>query len=134
MYQHGIRIFDYAKFAEPFREQLKQNAQKLADESGITIEFIRKNNIRKESLVEAKLKQRGTHTGLVHVISVMEGCTTYKPWHDKVTHKTFLKYDQGKCLTYYFYFIDELLWACAMCGYQRGCLSNYRYILTGTVG
>ncbi len=112
MYQHGIRIFDYAKFAEPFREQLKQNAQKLADESGITIEFIRKNNIRKESLVEAKLKQRGTHTGLVHVISVMEGCTTYKPWHDKVTHKTFLKYDQGKCLTYYFYFIDELLGLC----------------------
>ena len=42
----------------------------------------------------------------------MEGCTTYKPWHDKITHKTFLKYDQSKCLTYYFYFIDELLGLC----------------------
>jgi DNA-binding MarR family transcriptional regulator len=42
----------------------------------------------------------------------MEGCTTYKPWHDKVTHKTFLKYDQSKCLTYYFYFIDSLLGLC----------------------
>ncbi len=30
MYQHGIRIFDYAKFAEPYREQLKANAQKTS--------------------------------------------------------------------------------------------------------
>ena len=112
MYQHGIRIFDYAKFAEPYREQLKANAQKLAEESGIAIEFIRSNSVRKESLIEAKLKERGSHQGLVHILSVMEGCTTYKPWHDKVTHKTFLKYDQGKCLTYYFYFIDELLGLC----------------------
>jgi len=42
----------------------------------------------------------------------MEGCTTYKPWHDKVNHKTFLKYDHSKCLTYYFYFIDNLLGLC----------------------
>ena len=42
----------------------------------------------------------------------MEGCTPYKPWHDKISHKTFLNYDQSKCLTYYFYFIDELLGLC----------------------
>ncbi|NCC74185.1 MAG: hypothetical protein EOM06_12390 [Sphingobacteriia bacterium] len=37
----------------------------------------------------------------------MEGCTTYKPWHDKTTGKTFLKPYTSKCLHYYFYFIDE---------------------------
>jgi DNA-binding MarR family transcriptional regulator len=37
----------------------------------------------------------------------MEGCNTYKPWHDKTTGKTFLKPDTSKCLHYYFYFIDE---------------------------
>jgi DNA-binding MarR family transcriptional regulator len=42
----------------------------------------------------------------------MERCTTCRPWHDKATGKTFLKYDQSKCLTYYFYFIDELLGLC----------------------
>ena len=42
----------------------------------------------------------------------MEGCNTYQPWHDKVTGKTFLKYDQAKCVTYYFYFIDEMLGLC----------------------
>ena len=112
LYQNNIRIFDYAKFAEPYRDALKQNAEKLAAESDIKIEFIRKGNVRKEALIEAILKKRGTHAGLVHIISVMEGCTSYRPWHDKVSHKTFLKYDTGKCLTYYFYFIDEMLGLC----------------------
>lgn len=112
LFQNNIRIFDYSKFAEPFRDILKTNAEKLAADAGLAIEFIRKGNVRKEAIVEAVLKKRGTDPGLVHILSVMEGCTTYKPWHDKTTHKTFLKYDQSKCLTYYFYFIDELLGLC----------------------
>lgn len=112
MYQNNVRIFDYAKFAEPFRDTLKANAEKLAQDAGLSIEFIRKGNVRKEALVETVLKKRGTHPGLIHILSVMEGCTTYKPWHDKVTHKTFLKYDQSKCLTYYFYFIDDVFGLC----------------------
>lgn len=42
----------------------------------------------------------------------MEPCSSYKPWHDKNTHKTFLKYTPGKCLHYYFYLIDDLLGLC----------------------
>jgi DNA-binding HxlR family transcriptional regulator len=112
MFQNNIRIFDYAKFAEPYRDQLKQNAQAIAEAAGLQIDFIRTSGVRKEAVVEGILKKRGRHPGLVHIISTMEGCTSYKPWHDKGTHKTFLKYDQGKCLTYYFYFIDELLGLC----------------------
>ena len=41
---------------------------------------------------------RGAHPGLVHIISAMEGCNAYKPWHDKQTHRTFLRPDTGKCL------------------------------------
>lgn len=42
----------------------------------------------------------------------MEQCNTYKPWHDKTTGKTFPKFDQSKCLHYYFYFIDKELGLC----------------------
>lgn len=42
----------------------------------------------------------------------MEQCNTYKPWHDKTTGKTFLKFDWSKCLHYYFYFIDKELGLC----------------------
>lgn len=112
MFQNNIRIFDYAKFAEPYRDELKQNAQRIAEAAGLEIEYIRRSGVRKEAVIEGIIKNRGAHPGLVHIISVMESCTSYKPWHEKLTHKTFLKYDQGKCLTYYFYFIDELLGLC----------------------
>ena len=37
----------------------------------------------------------------------MEGCTSFRSWTDKKTGHTRLKPVQGKCLHYYFYFIDE---------------------------
>jgi hypothetical protein len=42
----------------------------------------------------------------------MEPCSTYKPWHNKQTGKTYLVPDDGKCLHYYFYFVDEDLGLC----------------------
>jgi hypothetical protein len=48
----------------------------------------------------------------VHIISAMEACSSYKPWYDKNTGRTFLKPDSGKCLHYYFYFIHPELGLC----------------------
>jgi hypothetical protein len=42
----------------------------------------------------------------------MEPCATYKPWHNKQTGKTYLVPEDGKCLHYYFYFIDKELGLC----------------------
>lgn len=107
MYQNEVKIFDYPKFAEPFKDAIRANAERIAKEHGVEIEFIRKAGVRKESIISEKIKQRGDHPGIVHIISAMETCNTYKPWHDKTTGKTFLKPDQSKCLHYYFYFIDQ---------------------------
>lgn len=106
MYQNDVKIFDYPKFAEPFKDSIRANAERIAKENCVEIEFIRKAGVRKESIISDKIKQRGDHPGIVHIISAMEACNTYKPWHDKTTGKTFLKPDQSKCLHYYFYFID----------------------------
>jgi hypothetical protein len=104
-----IRIFDYPKFAEPLRNRVREGAAALAAAAGITIEYIGKKHIRKEAVVAKVLEQRGDDPGLVHVISAMEGCDTYKPWHDKQTHRTYLRPESGQCLHYYFYFMDEVL-------------------------
>ncbi len=112
LYERKVRIFDYPRFAEPFRDQLRENAERLAAEAGVEIEFIRKRNVRKEDRVKEALARRGEQPGLVCVLSAMEPCSSYKPWHDKQTGKTFLKPDDGKCLHYYFYFIDEELGLC----------------------
>lgn len=112
LYARKIRIFDYPRFAEPFREQLRENAERLAKENEIEIEFLGKRNERKEDRVKAVLAQRGNHPGLACILSAMEPCSTYKPWHDKGAGKTYLKPEDGKCLHYYFYFIDEELGLC----------------------
>jgi len=105
----GIRIFDYPHFAEPLRDRLRENAEALAAAAGITIQYIAKAHIRKEAVVAEVIKTRGDHPGLVHVISVMEACSSYSAWHDKHTHQTYLRPKSGKCLHYYFYFIDTEL-------------------------
>jgi hypothetical protein len=112
LYERKVRIFDYPRFAEPFRDELRENAERLAAEAGIEIEFIRKRNFRKEDRIKAVLSTRGEQPGLVHIYSAMEPCSTYKPWHDKQSGRTYLRPDDGKCLHYYFYFLDEELGLC----------------------
>ena len=112
LFNHGIRIFDYTKFAEPLRDQIRSNAETLASAHGLTIEFLRDHNLSKEDRIKEILAKRGRHPGLVHIFSAMELCPSFEPWHDKTTHKTFLKPKDGKCLHYYFYFIDPMLGLC----------------------
>ncbi|MCX7045547.1 MAG: MarR family transcriptional regulator [Candidatus Sumerlaeota bacterium] len=102
-----IRIFDYTKWAAPLREKMRENAEKLASESKVPIQFLRRSNQDKEEIVAKIVKERGEAPGLVAILSAMERCQSYEPWHDKKTHETFLRYDEGKCLHYYFYFILE---------------------------
>lgn len=112
LHQQNIRIFDYTQWAMPLRKEIRDNAERLAQANDLEIDFIRKKNFRKEQRIKERLQQRGSHPGLVHIFSAMEPCTSYKPWHDKNTGKTFLKHDSGKCLHYYFYFIDTTLGLC----------------------
>lgn len=109
LYARGIRIFDYPSFAMGLRERVRDAAARLAATAGAEIEHISKSHVRKEAVVAKVLERRGDHPGLVHVISAMEACSAYKPWHDKTTHKTYLRPDSGKCLHYYFYFMDREL-------------------------
>jgi hypothetical protein len=112
LYAHDIRIFDYARFAEPLRDEIRANAEALAHAQGIEIEYIRKKDFRKEDRIQALLAERGSQPGLVHIFSAMEPCSSYQPWHDKASGHTYLKPDSGKCLHYYFYFIDAELGLC----------------------
>jgi hypothetical protein len=113
LYVQGIRIFDYARFAEPLRDEIRQNAEAVAKAHGIAIEFVSKvKSFRKEERIQSILQERGAQPGLVHIFSAMESCPAYQPWHDKVQGKTYVKMTQGKCLHYYFYFIDAELGLC----------------------
>lgn len=105
--REGIRCFDIGQFAEPLRERVRDNALEQACLAGARVEYLaRSKGVRKENIVAKVLADRGKHPGLVHVLSVMEACTTFKPWHDKTTGKTGVKMVPGKCATFYFYLMD----------------------------
>jgi hypothetical protein len=59
------------KFAESFRDELRENAERLAAEAGIEIEFLRKRNVRKEDRVKEILARRG---------SILDWCACFRPW------------------------------------------------------
>ena len=42
LYLKKIRIFDYPRFAEPLRDELRSNAAQLAKDNNLKIDFIRK--------------------------------------------------------------------------------------------
>jgi hypothetical protein len=106
-FQH-ILIFDYPEWAKGLNNEIRQNTERLAVENQIKVEFIRKTkDCRKEDRVKAILDKRGNHPGLVHIFSVMESCASYQPWRDPKTGVTSLVRHTGKCLHYYFYFIDK---------------------------
>ena len=113
LYQRDMRVFDYSKFAQPLRESVRVNAEAMARENGVQIEFVRRSkHFRKEKRIKQILKERGDQPGLVDIFSAMESCPAYRPWHDKSSGKTYVKAASGKCLHYYFYFIDEELGLC----------------------
>jgi hypothetical protein len=114
-YGNNMKIFDYAKFSQPLTERVRENAERIAKENGLEIEFIRKTqSFRKDDKIQGIIKEKGITEGLVHIFSAMECCNTYKPWHDKETGRTYFNFDTSKCLHYYFYFIDRELGLCYM--------------------
>lgn len=108
LHNQGIPIFEYPSFAEGLRDQVRKRAAELTAEAGISIEYISHRGIRKEEVVARVLRQRGEHPGLVHVLSAIEGCTCYRPRRDEATGLVSVKRRKGKCLHYYFYFMDPV--------------------------
>ena len=108
----GIRLFDYTQWANPLRQRVWDNAERLSRDNNIPLSDARKRNTRKEDVVAKILEKRGHHPGLVAILWTMESCLSFKPWYDKQTRATALHYERAQCKHYYFYFIDETLGLC----------------------
>ena len=67
LFNKGVRIFDYVKFAEPLKDIIKQNAEQIAKENNLQIGFVRNPHVHKEDLIKEKLLQRGNAPGIIHI-------------------------------------------------------------------
>ena len=111
--RRGLHISDFKEFVKGLTGAISQHAERLAKENGLTIEYIRRAKaFRKEDRIQQILAERGSHPGLVHIFSALETCTTFEARHSRRSGKDFLRPGSGKCLHYYFYFIDPDLGLC----------------------
>ena len=117
---HNVRLFDYARWAEPLRNEIRDNAEREATRAGLDIEFIRNHKaFRKEQRIKDILDQRGHHCGLVHVFSAMEACASFRAWYDKSSGQTSLRPTGGSVCTTTS--ISSMRSSdCVMCGYRPG--------------
>lgn len=70
---NDVRLFDYPRWAEPLRDEIRAHAQRLAAEAGLRVEFLRVvqgAGCNNEDQIQHILAQSGDHPGLVHVFSV----------------------------------------------------------------
>ena len=107
----GILFKDYPKFAERLNLEIRDNIERIARQSRLTIEFIsRPRDVRKEARVQEILDRRGTEPGIVHIFSAMETCSCYEPARFNCSLR--IRGRIGKCLHYYVYLIDQTLGLC----------------------
>jgi hypothetical protein len=124
----GVLFKDYQQWAGSKRDEIRANAVRLAEEAGVEIEHVRSpKSLRKSDQVKQIIAERGDAPGLVHVFSAMETCNSFRWQYDRSTGKTRLRPVQGRCLHYYFYFIDEVTGS-ATCGCRPGRPSGCRWI------
>ena len=109
----GLLLKDYARFAEPLRDEVHETIRRLAQEAGIPIEVVRSPKaFRKEARVQQVLKERPVTSGLVHIFSAMEACPSYEYHYDKQTGRNYLSGRTAKCQHYYVYFLHEAFGLC----------------------
>jgi len=102
-----ILLKDFKEYAISLAKELKQNAQKLAEENNAKFIYLKDSKQSNEEIVKELIKQRGDHPGLVAVITNLETDYGFDIQGNKGTNKVELKARQRKCLHIYFYFIDE---------------------------
>ena len=103
----------YRSFVSPYRDKIYKNTEQLSKQTQVPIQFIRNSRaVRKEDLVQSELEIRGNHPGLVCILSAMEKCNNYRYNYNKQTGESKLISVKGRCLHYYFYFLDDYLGLC----------------------
>ena len=112
----GVRIFDYAKFAEPFRDLIRKNAENLARANGLKVHYLANPDTKTGDVIKAELTRRQKKgesvEGLFYIISSKEMCSHYRPRYNEKTGECYLERKWAPCLHYYFYFIDKVLGLC----------------------
>ena len=112
LFSRGIRIFDYPRFAEPLRERIRERAA-----AGLRGRWYSDRACQQEPYPQggpggagARRARRCAGAGACDLGH--GGLPELQALARQEQRPVYLRPDQGKCLHYYFYFIDEELGLC----------------------
>ena len=69
---HKVLLKDLVPWAKANREELEAFIADLAQQNGLTVEYLPGQKFRKEKRIQQILKERGPQAGLVHIFSAVE--------------------------------------------------------------
>jgi hypothetical protein len=111
--ERDLPLTEFASFVSRLRDELVAHIRHLAEEAQLEIEYITSSrSFRKEARIEAILRDRGHHPGLVHIFEVTEPCRAFRVRTGGPSGKPYLKPDTAKCKHFYIYFIDPRFGLC----------------------
>src|SRR6266568_3248615 len=134
LYAHHIRVFDYAQWAQPLRETLRENAEGLAAENALEIEFIRRpKSFRKEDKIHQVLRTAATIPAWCGFSRPWSRAPLIAPGTTRPRARPFCAPTTASACIITFT-SSRKSWACAMSASPLGVPSGCRFISTGITG
>jgi hypothetical protein len=110
--RQGALKKDFGALAEQVTSMIRQEAEEIAAMVGRPAVYLESSAVRKEDVARRLLREHPVDGGLVAVLSCVEPCMTWQMFRSKAERTQELRRRTGKCLHYYFYFLDaEFGWS-----------------------
>ncbi len=106
---HHILLKEFISYANNLANKLKDNAKIIAEKEKVEYRYLNTSKIRKEQLVKTIINKRGSHPGLVCILSCLELDNSFDIYKNRERQKLELVSRKRKCLHIYYYFIDKEL-------------------------
>lgn len=98
---------DFGAFAQRLSDQVKAQAEALAQQHQRPLHFLQSPQVSKEEIARGIMERDGIREGLVCVLTCVEPCQTYSLRKDREHKLLRLVSGQRKCLHIYYYFVDR---------------------------
>jgi hypothetical protein len=107
LWYQGVRLTEFALFAEKVSARLKENAQDIAAKAGRPFQHILSPKASKEDIARSIMGRDGIRKGLICVLSCVEPCRSFMIQKDRRAKILKLVSGQRQCLHLYFYYADR---------------------------
>jgi hypothetical protein len=107
LWRAGVLLKDFKAFAQDLTDQIRRATEAAAVAAGRPVRYLN-GFVNKEALVQQiRAKQGAAASGLIAVLSAVEGCRSYEVQGNRKSHRIELRGRSSRCLHYYFYWLDK---------------------------